>query len=58
VLALPEHILSFQLSGQQQLSDGHIPEAKKMIQLQEWMSQVSRDVIDEADSILAIRTQL
>jgi Protein of unknown function (DUF3638) len=55
VLALPEHILSFKLSGQQQLSDGRMPEAKKMIQLQQWISQVSRDVIDEADSILAIR---
>jgi len=58
VLALPEHILSFKLSGQQQLSDGHIQEAKRMIQIQEWISQVSRDVIDEADSIVAIRTQL
>jgi hypothetical protein len=58
VLALPEHILSFKLSGQQQLSDGRIPQAKRMIQIQNWMSQNSRDVIDEADSILAIRTQL
>jgi len=58
VLALPEHILSFKLSGQQQLSDGRIPQAKRMIGIQEWMSRTSRDVIDEADSILAIRTQL
>ena len=58
VLALPEHILSFKLSGQQHLSDGRILEAKKMIHIQQWMSQVSRDVIDEADSILAIRMQL
>ncbi|KAE9368715.1 hypothetical protein N431DRAFT_547638 [Stipitochalara longipes BDJ] len=58
VLALPEHILSFKLSGQQQLSDGRIFQSKRMIQIQNWMSRISRDVIDEADSILAIRTQL
>jgi len=58
VLVLPEHLLSFKLSGQQQLSDGHVQEAKRMIKIQEWISRVSRDVIDEADSILAIRTQL
>jgi hypothetical protein len=58
LLALPEHMLSFKLSGQQQLSDGHIQEAKRMINIQNWISEASRDVIDEADSILAIRTQL
>lgn len=58
VLALPEHILSFKLSGLQQLSDDRIPEAKAMIDAQNWFSQWSRDVMDEADSILAIRTQL
>ena len=29
-----------------------------MIKIQEWISKVSRDVIDEANSILAVRTQL
>jgi len=58
VLALPEHILSFKLSGQQQLSDGNLRTAQQMTQIQNWISQISRDVIDEADSILAIRTQL
>ena len=31
MLALPEHLLSFMLSGLQRLSDGRIPEAKAMI---------------------------
>ncbi|MAD85890.1 MAG: hypothetical protein CL912_23240 [Deltaproteobacteria bacterium] len=58
VIALPEHLLSFKLSGLQRLSDGRIPEAKSMIQVQSWLSQRSRDIIDECDSILALRTQL
>lgn len=58
VLALPEHLLSFQLSGQQQLSDDRLVEAQKMMNMQKWFTRHCRDIIDEADSILAIRTQL
>ncbi|KAL2063392.1 hypothetical protein VTL71DRAFT_5197 [Oculimacula yallundae] len=58
IIALPEHLLSFKLSGLQRLSDGLIPEAKSMIQVQRWLSERSRDIIDECDSILALRTQL
>jgi hypothetical protein len=58
MLSLPDHILSFKLSGLQALSDGRIQEAKKMITIQSWLSRVSRDVVDEADHILAIRIQL
>lgn len=58
MLTLPEHILSFKLSGLQRLSDIYISEASQMIQIQSWMSSVSRDVIDECDFTLAVRTQL
>ncbi|KAH7319411.1 hypothetical protein BKA65DRAFT_101684 [Rhexocercosporidium sp. MPI-PUGE-AT-0058] len=58
IIALPEHLLSFRLSGLQRLSDGQVPEAKSMIQVQTWLLQRSRDIIDECDSILALRTQL
>jgi hypothetical protein len=58
MLALPEHLLSFKLSGLQRLSDGRINEAKTMIQVQDWLTRKARDVLDECDSILAIRTQL
>jgi hypothetical protein len=58
VLALPEHLLSFQLSGQQQLSDDRIVEAQQMMNIQKRFTRHCRDIIDEADSILAIRTQL
>lgn len=58
IIALPEHLLSFRLSGLQRLSDGRVPEAMSMIQVQTWLSRRSRDIIDECDSILALRTQL
>lgn len=58
VVALPEHILSFMLSGLQRLSDAHISEATQMIKVQNFMRKVCRDVLDESDFTLAVRTQL
>ena len=58
MLCLPEHILSFMLSGLQQLSDGRISEASTMVKVQAWMRKVCRDVLDECDFTLAVRTQL
>jgi hypothetical protein len=58
LLALPEHLLSFMLSGLQRLSDAHIREAASMIKVQNWLTMRARDVLDECDNILASRTQL
>ena len=58
MLTLPEHLLSFKLSGLQLLSDDRMEEAKAMIQVQDWLTRKARDVLDECDTILAIRTQL
>jgi hypothetical protein len=58
ILALPEHILSFNLSGLQRLSDGRITECRPMVNVQAWINRVSRDIIDESDFTLAVRTQL
>jgi hypothetical protein len=58
LLALPEHILSFKLSGLQRLCDERIPEAKMMMDIQHWISRESRDVLDESDYTLALKTQL
>jgi len=58
VLALPEHLLSFKLSGIQRLCDGRTEEAKPMIRVQSWFDKVARDVLDECDVSLAVRTQL
>ena len=58
MLTLPEHILSFTLSGLQRLSDGRLSEASQMVKVDSWMARVSRDVLDESDITLAVRTQL
>ncbi len=58
ILTLPEHILSFQLSGLQELSSGHTQQAASMIRLQEWLVRTCRDILDECDHMLAVKTQL
>lgn len=58
MVALPDHILSFMLSGMQRLSDNRICEATDMINMQDWMRRFCRDVLDECDFTLAVRTQL
>ena len=58
ILTLPEHLLSFQLSGLQELSQGHIEKAAFMMKLQEWFMRNCRDILDECDHMLAVKTQL
>ena len=58
IIALPEHILSFKLSGLQRLSDGRLREAAQMIDVEARLQQWSRDILDESDFTLAVRTQL
>ena len=58
MVALPEHIMSFMLSGRQRLSDSQIPEATTMINVQNWARKHCRDILDECDFTLAVKTQL
>ncbi|KAH0847151.1 hypothetical protein FOPE_00007 [Fonsecaea pedrosoi] len=58
VIALPEHIMSFMLSGQQRLLDGKVEEGIRMVDVQRWLSTKSRDVYDESDFTMAVKTQL
>lgn len=58
ILGVPEHILSFQLSGLQRLSDSKFYEAIRMVELQNWMQRNCRDILDECDFTLAVKTQL
>ncbi|KAJ4211923.1 hypothetical protein NW759_012210 [Fusarium solani] len=58
MLCLPEHILSFKLSGIQKLADGQHKQAKKMIEIQRWLDTSSRDILDESDFTLSAKTQL
>lgn len=58
ILTLPEHMLSFQLSGLQELSNGHDQQAASMMRLQQWLLRKCRDILDECDHMLAVKTQL
>ena len=58
ILALPEHLLSFKLSGLQKLSSGKVEEAAFMMKVQSWLLSNFRDVLDECDHSLAVKTQL
>lgn len=58
MVALPEHLLSFRISGLQQLCDGKLEVAKLMIRFQKLLDRVARDTLDESDILLATRQQL
>ncbi|KAI9742779.1 MAG: hypothetical protein M1818_003508 [Claussenomyces sp. TS43310] len=58
LLTIPEHILSYKLSGLQRLADSRLEEARVMVRFQSWLTDVSRDVLDESDFTLAVKTQL
>lgn len=58
IVSMPEHLLSFKLSGLQQLADGHVETSAAMVEMQDWLDIHSRDILDECDISLAIRMQL
>lgn len=58
MVSLPEHLLSFKLSGLQKLADGHLETSVAMVEIQDWLDNHSRDILDECDISLAIRMQL
>lgn len=58
ILTTPEHILSYKLSGLQRLADSRLDEAQDMVTFQSWLTGTCRDVLDELDFTLAVKTQL
>jgi Protein of unknown function (DUF3638)/Protein of unknown function (DUF3645) len=58
MLTTPEHILSYKLSGLQRLADSRLEEAQEMVKFQSWLTNTCRDVLDESDFTLAVKTQL
>ncbi|KAF5593544.1 uncharacterized protein FSUBG_9779 [Fusarium subglutinans] len=58
MLCLPEHLLSFKLSGLQKLADKETKRAQRMMNIQAWLESSSRDVLDESDLTLSPKTQL
>ncbi|KAG9079442.1 hypothetical protein FS749_008532 [Ceratobasidium sp. UAMH 11750] len=62
LLVQPEHILSFKLMGIDQLISSSTPEevaaADELRNMQTWLSNHARDILDESDEILHVRYQL
>jgi hypothetical protein len=58
ILTTPEYILSYKLSGLQRLADSRLNEAQEMVAFQSWLTSTCRDVLDESDFTLAVKTQL
>ncbi|KAL2826898.1 hypothetical protein BJY01DRAFT_255875 [Aspergillus pseudoustus] len=58
MLTVPQHVLSFRLNGFQCLEDYRFESAGAIFSTQSWMADVCRDVIDECDFSLAVKTQL
>jgi hypothetical protein len=58
LLTAPEHLLSFKLSGLQRLINCKLDDAISMIKFQEWLNNKCRDVLDESNYTLAVKTQL
>jgi len=58
LLTTPENILSYKLAGLQRLADDRFEEADPMIKFHAWLGNTCRDVLDESDFTLAVKTQL
>ncbi|KAI0849370.1 hypothetical protein F5Y00DRAFT_261507 [Daldinia vernicosa] len=58
ILTSHEHVLSYKLGGWQQLADGKLKAARSMNNFQRWLDENCRDVLDECDFTLAVKTQL
>jgi hypothetical protein len=58
LLIQPEHILSFELMGFEQILSGKPELGNVMIQTQDWLRVNARDILDESDEILSVRFEL
>ncbi|RYP57321.1 hypothetical protein DL771_011492 [Monosporascus sp. 5C6A] len=58
ILTSHEHVLSYKLGGWQHLADNKLEVASNMIGFQHWLDDHCRDVLDECDFTLSVKTQL
>ncbi|KAI1741165.1 hypothetical protein F4680DRAFT_464954 [Xylaria scruposa] len=58
MLTCSEHLLSHKLFGWQKFIDSKRSAAYQMIKFQEWLDTHCRDVLDECDFTLSVKTQL
>lgn len=58
IISSHEHILSYKLGGWQHLADGRLEVASGMTNFQNWLNDHCRDILDECDFTLSVKTQL
>ncbi|KAJ7777437.1 hypothetical protein B0H16DRAFT_1407125 [Mycena metata] len=59
LLCQPEHILSLKLKGLNALTQSEDSEETRMLmEVQDWLNNTARDILDESDEILNVRYQL
>ncbi|KAJ7035592.1 hypothetical protein C8F04DRAFT_1258798 [Mycena alexandri] len=59
LLCQPEHILSLKLMGLNALTQSEDSEETRMLrEIQDWLNDTARDILDESDEILNVRYQL
>ncbi|KAI8626460.1 hypothetical protein F5Y19DRAFT_223552 [Xylariaceae sp. FL1651] len=58
ILTSHEHVLSYKLGGWQHFLDGKSKTASAMVRFQDWLDSHCRDVLDECDFTLSVKTQL
>ena len=58
MLTLHEHVLAFRLSGLQLLTNGDPSDGGQLLEVGEFFQRRCRDIIDECDQTLSVKTQL
>lgn len=58
LLIQPENLLSFELMGLEQLLSGELELGHVLIEIQQWLEEKTRDILDESDEILSVRFEL
>ena len=58
LLIQPEHIQSFELLGVERILSGEVQLGEHLIETQLWLDENSRDIMDESDEILNVRSEL
>ncbi|KAI0530403.1 hypothetical protein GGR58DRAFT_232592 [Xylaria digitata] len=58
ILTSHEHLLAYKLGGWQHLADSKLEAASTVISFQNWLDNHCRDVLDECDFTLSVKTQL
>ena len=57
-LTLPEYCLSFKLKTIELCRNENTAEAKKILEIEDWINCNAKDILDESDEILSVKYQL